>query len=171
MRKTIGIFAHVDAGKTTFSEQLLYHTGSIRSLGRVDKKDAFLDDQPLERERGITIFSNQAVFSWMGDTYYLVDTPGHMDFVSEAERAVRVIDYAILLVSCVEGIEGQTETVWEIPVSYTHLDVYKRQAQAILKGQMDKIGIRNPIAQERQYNVDDIRPDIDFLRPGVEVLE
>ena len=118
LRKTIGIFAHVDAGKTTFSEQLLYHTGSIRSLGRVDKKDAFLDDQPLERERGITIFSNQAVFSWMGDTYYLVDTPGHMDFVSEAERAVRVIDYAILLVSCVEGIEGQTETVWEILKEY-----------------------------------------------------
>ncbi len=118
MRKTIGIFAHVDAGKTTFSEQLLYHTGSIRSLGRVDRKDAFLDDQPLERERGITIFSNQAVFSWKGDVYYLVDTPGHMDFVSEAERAVRVIDYAVILVSCVEGIEGQTETVWEILKQY-----------------------------------------------------
>jgi ribosomal protection tetracycline resistance protein len=118
LRKTIGVFAHVDAGKTTFSEQLLYHTGSIRNLGRVDRKDAFLDDQPLERERGITIFSNQAVFSWKEDTYYLVDTPGHMDFVSEAERAARVIDYAIVLVSCVEGIEGQTEAVWEFLEEY-----------------------------------------------------
>ncbi|WP_159882044.1 GTP-binding protein [Paenibacillus puerhi] len=111
---TIGIFAHVDAGKTTFAEQLLYHTRSIRERGRVDHKDAYLDSHDIERARGITVFADQAVMSYKGSTYYLIDTPGHVDFSPEMERAVRVMDYAILLISAVEGIQGHTETVWQL---------------------------------------------------------
>lgn len=80
MKKTFGIFAHVDAGKTTFSEQILYYTKSIRKKGRVDYKEAFLDSQKVEKERGITVFSDVGTFSYDGDTYYLIDTPGHIDF-------------------------------------------------------------------------------------------
>ncbi|MFH5183314.1 GTP-binding protein [Paenibacillus sp. TAB 01] len=112
--KTIGMFAHVDAGKTTFAEQLLYHTRSIRERGRVDHKDAYLDSHDIERERGITIFADQAVMSYKGDTYYLIDTPGHVDFSPEMERAVQIMDYAILIISAVEGIQGHTETVWQL---------------------------------------------------------
>lgn len=111
---TIGMFAHVDAGKTTFSEQLLYHTRSIRERGRVDHKDAYLDSHDIERGRGITIFADQAVMSYKGTTYYLIDTPGHVDFSPEMERAVRVMDYAILIISAVEGIQGHTETIWQL---------------------------------------------------------
>jgi ribosomal protection tetracycline resistance protein len=112
--KTIGMFAHVDAGKTTFAEQLLYHTHSIRERGRVDHKDAYLDSHDIERVRGITIFADQAVMSYKGSTYYLIDTPGHVDFSPEMERAVQVMDYAILIISAVEGIQGHTETVWQL---------------------------------------------------------
>ena len=84
MKLVLGSLAHVDAGKTTFSEQLLYHTRAIRKLGRVDHQDAFMDHHPIERERGITIFSDQAVFEIGEDTYYLVDTPGHVDFSSRS---------------------------------------------------------------------------------------
>ncbi|WP_127587920.1 GTP-binding protein [Paenibacillus koleovorans] len=111
---TIGMFAHVDAGKTTFSEQLLYHTQSIRERGRVDHRDAYLDSHDLERARGITIFADQAVMSYKGATYYLIDTPGHVDFSPEMERAVQVMDAAVLIVSAVEGIQGHTETVWQL---------------------------------------------------------
>ena len=114
MKKTIGILAHVDAGKTTFSEQVLYRTGAIRSLGRVDHKDAFLDLHPVERERGITVFSDQAVFSIGENTYYWVDTPGHADFAAEMERVLPVLDYAVLVVSCTEGVESHTETIWRL---------------------------------------------------------
>lgn len=113
-RLTIGLFAHVDAGKTTFAEQLLYHTNSIRSRGRVDHQDAFMDNHDIERARGITVFSDQAVMEYKGDTYYLIDTPGHVDFSPEMERAIQVIDYAILIVSAVEGVQGHTETVWQL---------------------------------------------------------
>lgn len=113
-RLTIGLFAHVDAGKTTFAEQLLYHTNSIRSRGRVDHQDAFLDNHDIERARGITVFADQAVMEYRGDTYYLIDTPGHVDFSPEMERAIQVIDYAILIVSAVEGVQGHTETVWQL---------------------------------------------------------
>lgn len=112
--KTIGMFAHVDAGKTTFAEQLLYHTRSIRERGRVDHKDAYLDSHDIERERGITIFADQAIMSYKGDAYYLIDTPGHVDFSPEMERAVQIMDYAILIISAVEGIQGHTETVWQL---------------------------------------------------------
>lgn len=114
MKKTFGILAHVDAGKTTFSEQLLYHTKSIKERGRVDNKNAFLDNHMIERERGITVFADQGMFNYNGSTYYLIDTPGHVDFSPEMERAIQVMDYAIIIVSAVEGIEGHTDTVWEL---------------------------------------------------------
>ncbi|UIO40006.1 TetM/TetW/TetO/TetS family tetracycline resistance ribosomal protection protein [Brevibacillus brevis] len=113
-RLTIGLFAHVDAGKTTFAEQLLYHTNSIRTRGRVDHQDAFLDSHDIERRRGITVFADQAVMHHQGDVYYLIDTPGHVDFSSEMERAIGVMDYAIVIVSAVEGVQGHTETVWQL---------------------------------------------------------
>ncbi len=112
MRKTIGILAHVDAGKTTFSEQVLYQTQAIRRIGRVDHQDAFLDSHALEKQRGITIFSGLAHFDLEGDTYYWLDTPGHVDFSTEMERAVAMMDCAILVISCAEGVQSHTETVW-----------------------------------------------------------
>jgi ribosomal protection tetracycline resistance protein len=118
MKKTIGILAHVDAGKTTFSEQLLYHTQSIKQRGRVDHKDAFLDSHDIERQRGITVFADQGMFSYRDSQYYLIDTPGHIDFSPEMERAIQVMDYAIIIISAVEGIEGHTETVWELLRKY-----------------------------------------------------
>lgn len=114
MKKTIGILAHVDAGKTTFSEQILYHTNSIRVRGRVDHKTSFLDNHFIERERGITVFSDQGLFDYGKSTYYLIDTPGHVDFSCEMERAIAVMDYAIIVLSGVEGVQGHTETVWEL---------------------------------------------------------
>ncbi|CAM3191667.1 TetM/TetW/TetO/TetS family tetracycline resistance ribosomal protection protein [Filibacter tadaridae] len=114
MYKTIGILAHVDAGKTTFSEQLLYHTNSIRQRGRVDHKDAFLDSHAIEKERGITVFADQGIISYNNSTYTIIDTPGHADFSPEMERAIQVMDYAILIISAVDGIEGHTETVWQL---------------------------------------------------------
>ena len=114
MKKTFGIFAHVDAGKTTFSEQILYYTKSIRKKGRVDYKEAFLDSQKVEKERGIIVFSDVGTFSYDGDTYYLIDTPGHIDFSPEMERTLSILDYAILVVSAVEGIQGHTETLWNL---------------------------------------------------------
>ena len=114
MKITLGILAHVDAGKTTFSEALLYHAHSLRAMGRVDHQDAFLDAHPLEKERGITIFSDQAIFHHGEDEYFLVDTPGHVDFAAEMERALAVLDYAVLVVSCAEGVQSHTETIWNL---------------------------------------------------------
>lgn len=118
MNKTIGILAHVDAGKTTFSEQLLFHTNSIKQRGRVDDKDAFLDSHEIEKERGITVFADQGRFTYRDSTYYVVDTPGHVDFSPEMERAIQVMDYAIVLISAVEGVEGHTETLWQLLRKY-----------------------------------------------------
>lgn len=114
MHKTIGILAHVDAGKTTFSEQLLYHTNTIRHRGRVDHQDSFLDSHTIEKNRGITIFADQGIFTYNNSTYYIIDTPGHVDFSPEMERAIQVMDYAIIIISAVDGIEGHTETVWQL---------------------------------------------------------
>lgn len=114
MNITLGLFAHVDAGKTTFAEQLLYHTRSIQQRGRVDNKDAFLDSHEIEKERGITIFADQAVMAYKGNSYTLIDTPGHVDFSAEMERAIQVMDVAVIVVSSVEGIQGHTETVWQL---------------------------------------------------------
>ena len=114
----IGILAHVDAGKTTFSEQLLWHAGVLRAPGRVDHRDAFLDAHPLERQRGITIFSDQAVFERDGVRWFWVDTPGHADFAAEMERAVTVMDCAVLIVSAAEGVQSHTEAIWALLGQY-----------------------------------------------------
>ena len=114
----IGIVAHVDAGKTTLSESMLYHAGAIRKLGRVDHKDAFLDTDQMERERGITIFSKQAVFRWKNRTITLLDTPGHVDFSAEMERVLQVLDCAVLVVSGADGVQGHTQTLWKLLKRY-----------------------------------------------------
>ena len=118
MRKTIGILAHVDAGKTTFSERVLFHTQAIRKVGRVDHQDAFLDSHQLEKQRGITIFSGLAHFELNDDIYYWLDTPGHVDFSTEMERAMSMMDYAVLIISCAEGVQSHTETVWQLLKEY-----------------------------------------------------
>ena len=118
MKKTIGILAHVDAGKTTFAEQILYHTNVIRNIGRVDHKNSFLDSHNIERQRGRTVFSDQAKFEIGKSTYYLIDTPGHIDFSCEMERAISIMDYAIIIVSAVEGVQAHTETVWNLLRKY-----------------------------------------------------
>ncbi|MGO5024017.1 NYN domain-containing protein [Lawsonibacter sp. LCP25S3_G6] len=110
----VGILAHVDAGKTTLSEALLYHSGAVRRLGRVDHKDAFLDTDVQERERGITIFSKQAELTWAERAITLLDTPGHVDFAAEMERTLQVLDCAILVVSGTDGVQGHTRTMWRL---------------------------------------------------------
>lgn len=114
MNKTIGILAHVDAGKTTFSEQLLFYTKSIKQRGRVDHQNSFLDNHDIEKQRGITVFAEQANFQYNDNRYTLIDTPGHVDFSPEMERAIAVLDAAIIVVSAVEGVEAHTETVWQL---------------------------------------------------------
>lgn len=115
----IGLLAHVDAGKTTLSEAMLYTAGSIRKMGRVDNKDAFLDTFALERARGITIFSKQARLVLDENTeVFLLDTPGHVDFSAEMERTLQILDYAILVVSGADGVQGHTETLWKLLTRY-----------------------------------------------------
>jgi len=119
MKKLVlGILAHVDAGKTTLSEGMLYISGSIRKLGRVDKQDAFLDNYQLERERGITIFSKQAILEYDDTQIILLDTPGHVDFSSEMERTLQVLDYAILVISASDGVRGRTKILWQLLETY-----------------------------------------------------
>lgn len=114
----IGILAHVDAGKTTLSEALLYISGSIRKMGRVDNQDAFLDTDVMEKERGITIFSKQAEFTYRDMAVTLLDTPGHVDFSAEMERTLQVLDYAILLINGADGIQAHTRTLWRLLARY-----------------------------------------------------
>ncbi len=115
MKKLVlGMLAHVDAGKTTLSEGLLYLSGAVRRLGRVDHRDAFLDTDAQERERGITIFSKQAEFSWGDTALTLLDTPGHVDFSAEMERTLSVLDCAVLVISGTDGIQGHTRTLWRL---------------------------------------------------------
>lgn len=119
MKKLVmGILAHVDAGKTTLSEGILYLSGVIRNLGRVDHKDTFLDTYNLEKARGITIFSKQAMFNWQDLNVCLLDTPGHVDFSAEMERTLSVLDYAILVISGSEGVQGHTKTLWYLLKEY-----------------------------------------------------
>ncbi len=144
----IGILAHVDAGKTTLSESIMYLSGSIRKLGRVDHGDAFLDTFELERSRGITIFSKQAVFS-MGDTKFtLLDTPGHVDFSAEMERTLQVLDYAILVINGADGVQGHTRTLWNLLKRY--------QIPAFLFiNKMDQVGTdREKLLQELKLRLD-----------------
>ena len=135
----IGIMAHVDSGKTTLSEALLYETGTIRKLGRVDHKDAYLDTHALERERGITIFSKQARLRTETMEMTLLDTPGHADFSAEMERALHVLDYAILVISGTDGVQAHTETVWQLLEQYripTFLFVNKMDLSGAERGQV-----------------------------------
>jgi len=117
-RITLGIIAHVDSGKTTLSEALLYLTGTIRKFGRVDKGASFLDNQEMERQRGITIYSKQARFSCGNTDFVLIDTPGHADFSAEMERTLQILDYAVLLISASDQIQGRTELVWKLLERY-----------------------------------------------------
>ena len=110
----LGILAHVDSGKTTLSEAMLYRSGAIRKLGRVDHKDAFLDTDALEKARGITIFSKQALLTAGSTDITLLDTPGHVDFSTETERTLQVLDYAVLVVSGTDGVQSHTETLWRL---------------------------------------------------------
>lgn len=154
----MGILAHVDAGKTTLSEGILYLTGGLRKLGRVDHGDAFLDNFALERSRGITIFSKQAVFP-LGETEVtLIDTPGHVDFSAEMERALWVMDYAVLVVSGADGIQGHTETLWRLLKAY-------RIPTFIFVNKMDQDGTdREALPQELKKNLDDGCIAFDSLR-------
>lgn len=156
----IGIVAHVDAGKTTLSESILYQTGSIRKLGRVDTKDAFLDTNELERARGITIFSKQAVVKYGDMELTLLDTPGHVDFSAEMERTLQALDYAILVVSGADGVQGHTLTLW------TLLRKYKVPA-FIFVNKMDQKGTsKQNILIELKKKLDE--NCIDFGEEGME---
>ena len=157
-RICMGILAHVDAGKTTLSEGILYLTGGLRKLGRVDHGDAFLDNFALERSRGITIFSKQAVFP-LGETEVtLIDTPGHVDFSAEMERTLWVMDYAVLVVSGADGIQGHTETLWRLLKAY-------RIPTFIFVNKMDQDGTdREALLQELKKNLDDGCIAFDSLR-------
>ena len=117
-RLVVGILAHVDAGKTTLSEGMLYTGGSIRKVGRVDNGDAFLDTYALEKKRGITIFSKQALLKMEDLSITLLDTPGHVDFSAEMERTLQVLDYAILVISGADGVQGHTQTLFRLLQKY-----------------------------------------------------
>lgn len=117
-RIVVGILAHVDSGKTTLSEALLYQSGNINKLGRVDHRDSFLDTFSLERDRGITIFSKQAVLKYKDTEFTLLDTPGHVDFSAETERTLQVLDYAVLVISATDGIQSHTQTLWKLLSKY-----------------------------------------------------
>lgn len=149
-RVTIGMFAHVDAGKTTLAEQLLYHTQSIRDRGRVDHQDAYLDSHDIERQRGITIFADQAVMTYEDTVYYLIDTPGHVDFSPEMERALQVMDGAVLIISAVEGVQGHTETVWQLLRKH-------RIPTFVFINKIDRVGadVKRVMAEIRSYLTDD----------------
>ena len=148
-RLNIGILAHVDAGKTTLSEGMLYLSGSIRTLGRVDHGDAFLDTYSMERERGITIFSKQAVMKWKDMELTLLDTPGHVDFSAEMERVLQVLDYAVLVISGADGVQGHTVTLWRLLKRY-HVPVF------LFINKMDQEGTdRNALLSELKRMLDE----------------
>lgn len=147
-RIVLGILAHADAGKTTLSEGMLYISGALRRMGRVDHKDAFLDTYEMEKERGITIFSKQAVFSFGELEITLMDTPGHVDFSAEMERTLQVLDYAVLVVSGADGIQGHTETLWRLLARYgipvflfiNKMDQEGTDQERLLKELQDRFG-------------------------------
>lgn len=154
----LGILAHVDAGKTTLSEALLYMTGTIRKLGRVDSRDAFLDTYALERARGITIFSKQARFQWEGMQVTLLDTPGHVDFSAEMERALQVLDCAVLVVSGSDGVQGHTMTLWRLLAKY-------RIPTFLFVNKMDQPGTdRDALLEDIKRRLDDAC--VDFAGEG-----
>ncbi len=120
---TVGILAHVDSGKTTLAEALLYCSGNIGKLGRVDHKNSYLDNDEMERKRGITIFSKQAILTYNNTEFTLLDTPGHIDFSAETERTLQVLDYAVLVISGTDGVQGHTHTLWKLLHRY-HIPVF-----------------------------------------------
>ena len=159
----IGILAHVDAGKTTLSEGLLYTCGRLKKLGRVDHKDAFLDTDPMERERGITIFSKQAILPLEGAELTLLDTTGHADFSAEMERTLQVLDCAILVISGTDGVQGHTHTLWKLLERYgvpTFLFINK----------MDLAGAdRDALLSELKSKLDE--GCVDFAAPAEQIQE
>lgn len=144
-RLVVGITAHVDSGKTTLSEALLYRTGEIRKLGRVDHQTAFLDTHPMERDRGITIFAHQACIAYHDAEYTLLDTPGHVDFSAETERTMQVLDYAILVISGTDGVQSHTETLWKLLERY-HVPVFLFVNKMDLDG-ADKVAVLEELQQ------------------------
>ena len=154
-RLVIGILAHVDAGKTTLSEGMLYLSGSINKLGRVDHKDAFLDHNNLERERGITIFSKQAILPLPEVEITLMDTPGHVDFSAEMERTLQVLDYAVLVISGTDGVQSHTETLWRLLRRY-------QIPTFVFINKMDLAGADKPVIfEELQKRLSDKCIDMD----------
>ena len=147
---TAGILAHVDSGKTTLTEELLYLSGQIRKKGRVDAKTSFMDTDEIEKERGITVFSKQAVLSVSDSEITLIDTPGHIDFSSETERALGVLDYAILVISGTDGVQSHTKTLWELLKSHNipvfvfvnKTDITNYTKEALLKNLKEKLSDR-----------------------------
>lgn len=169
MKKTVGVFAHVDAGKTTLSERILYKTGAISAFGRVDQQTSFLDTNTIEQQRGITVFAEQARFQWKGDTYYLIDTPGHVDFSTEAERTMAALDYAILLISGSSGVQAHTTALFRllqskgIPVFFF-----------INKADLDSFRLEPILAQIRSRLTEDavyLSGMEDILRPAEHLAE
>ncbi len=153
---TVGILAHVDAGKTTLSECMLYLSGSIKKMGRVDHKDAFLDTFELEKARGITIFSKQAVFNLGDQQVTLLDTPGHVDFSTEMERTLQVLDYAILVINGADGVQGHTLTLWQLLKRY-------RIPTFLFVNKMDQIGTsREKLIQELEKRLSERCIDFGF---------
>lgn len=142
----IGMLAHVDAGKTTLSEALLYSTGAIRTLGRVDTKNAFLDTNSMERARGITIFSKQATLELNHHSVTLLDTPGHVDFSAEMERTLQVLDYAVLVISGADGVQGHTKTLWQLLKHY-------RIPTFLFVNKMDQQGTNRQLLLEQLHNL------------------
>lgn len=147
-RLTLGILAHVDSGKTTLTEAMMYTAGAIRALGRVDHGDAFLDTNAIERERGITIFSKQAILKYDDTEITILDTPGHVDFSTETERVLSVLDYAILVISGTDGVQNHTETLWRLLARY-EVPVF------IFVNKMDLPSDKNAVMDELKYRFGD----------------
>lgn len=159
----VGVLAHVDAGKTTLSEAILYRTGTIRNLGRVDNRDTLLDSDTQERERGITVFSKQAVFETGQLHVTWLDTPGHVDFSAEMERTLQVLDYAVLVISASDGIQGHTRTLWRLLKQYD-IPVF------IFVNKMDQPGTKRGTLMELLQN-ELSEGCVDFTELTAEVLE
>lgn len=161
----IGLLAHVDAGKTTLAESLLYHTGAIRKMGRVDYQNAFLDTYELERARGITIFSKQAGFTLGDREVVLLDTPGHVDFSAEMERTLQILDYAVLIIGGTDGVQGHVETLWRLLRQYK-IPVF------LFINKMDQDGADPAeILKELQSRLDEKCIDFTASQPQEEFME
>lgn len=161
----MALLAHVDAGKTTLAESILYHTGSIRKMGRVDHQDTFLDTDSMERARGITIFSKQAGFRLGEKSFTLLDTPGHVDFSAEMERTLQVLDYAVLLISGADGVQGHVQTLWRLLKQY-RIPVF------LFINKMDQEGTdRRVLLLELQRKLDERCIDFGQDRKKEDILE